>query len=42
MAYFFNNLTEKENGMLQSWMNSFELGILSNSAFRKKVGDVLN
>ena len=42
MAYFFNNLTEKENGMLQSWMNSFKLGILSNSAFRKKVGDVLN
>ena len=42
MAYFFNNLTEKENGILQSWINSFELGILSNSVFRKKVGDVLN
>ena len=42
LAYFFNNLTEKENGILQSWMNSFELGILSNSVFRKKVGDVLN
>jgi len=42
MAYFFNNLTEKENGMFQSWMNSFELNILSNNSFRKKVGDVLN
>ena len=42
MAYFFNNLSEKVNGMLQSWMNSFKLGILSNSALRKKVGDVLN
>ena len=42
MAYFFNNLTTKENSMLQGWMNSFELNILSNSAFRKKVGDVLN
>ena len=42
LAYFFNNLSEKENGMLQSWMNSFKLGILSNSALRKKVGDVLN
>ena len=42
LAYFFNNLTQKENGMLQSWMNSFELNILSNNRFRKKVGNVLN
>ena len=42
LAYFFNNLTEKENGMLQGWMNSFELAILSISAFRKKLSEVLN
>ncbi len=39
---FFNNLSFKENQMLQGWMNSFELGILSNSNFRKKVSELLN
>ena len=42
MAYFLNNLTVKENTMLQTWMNGFELNILSSSSFRKKVGEVLN
>lgn len=42
MAYFFNNLTLKENAMLQSWMNSFELSVLSNNNFRKKVAESLN
>ena len=42
MAYFFNNLTLQENGMLQGWMNNFELNVLSNNAFRKKVAEVLN
>ena len=42
MAYFFNNLTANENRMLQGWMNGFELNILTDSNFRKKVGEVLN
>ncbi len=42
MAYFFNNLSGNENQMLQGWMNSFELSVLSNSNFRKKVVEVLN
>lgn len=37
LAYFFNELTESENTQLQSWMNAFELKILSDDAFRKKV-----
>ena len=42
LAYFFNNLTMPENEMLQGWMNSFELSILSNNNFRKKVAASLN
>ncbi|MFN0081822.1 MAG: hypothetical protein ACKVOM_04835, partial [Ferruginibacter sp.] len=38
MAYFFNNLTEAENNMLQKWMNNFEISVLSNATFRKKIG----
>lgn len=37
MAYFFNNLTADENRRLQTWMNDFELQVLSNDNFRKKV-----
>ena len=42
MAYFFNNLSTKENEMLQGWMNSFELNVLSNANFRKKVAATFN
>ena len=41
MAYFFNNLTAQENSKLQSWMNDFELAILSNADFRKKVSSII-
>jgi D-alanyl-D-alanine carboxypeptidase len=41
MAYFFDNLTEAESEMIQSWMNPFEIKILTNEDFRKKAGDVL-
>ncbi|MEO7265766.1 MAG: serine hydrolase [Ferruginibacter sp.] len=37
MAYFFNDLSESENKGLQSWMNAFELQVLSNESFRKKL-----
>ena len=37
MAYFFNELTQTENNKLQQWMNAFELQVLSNVAFRKKI-----
>ena len=39
LAYFFNNLNPKDNDMLQGWMNDFEINILANPAFRKKVID---
>jgi D-alanyl-D-alanine carboxypeptidase len=41
MAYFFDNLTESESEMIQGWMNPFEIKILTNEDFRKKVGDFL-
>jgi D-alanyl-D-alanine carboxypeptidase len=41
MAYFFNNLTINENDMLQGWMNSFELNVLSKPEFRKKIAEAL-
>ncbi len=41
MAYFFNNLTINENDMLQGWMNSFELDVLSKAEFRKKISEAL-
>ncbi len=37
LAYFFNNLTEKENSKLQKWMNAFELSVLSQPAFRERI-----
>jgi D-alanyl-D-alanine carboxypeptidase len=37
MAYFFNDLTGEENHRLQSWMNDFEIQVLSNEDFRKKI-----
>jgi D-alanyl-D-alanine carboxypeptidase len=37
MAYFFNDLSEAENKSLQSWMNAFELQVLSSDGFRKKI-----
>ena len=42
MAYFFNDLTEKENTRLQGWMNDFELAALKDEDFRKKIGAALN
>lgn len=42
MAYFFNDLTEKENARLQGWMNIFELAALKDEDFRKKIGAALN
>ena len=37
LAYFFNNLSQKQNEMLQRWMNDFDLEVLTNESFRKKV-----
>jgi D-alanyl-D-alanine carboxypeptidase len=37
LAYFFNNLSGEENSQLQKWMNDFDLQILSDENFRKKV-----
>lgn len=42
LAYFFNNLSQKQNELLQHWMNDFELEILANENFRKKVAEDLN
>ncbi len=39
MAYFLNNLTINENKKLQSWMHDFELKILKDENFRKKIVD---
>ncbi len=41
MAYFFNNLTEAENTMLQELMNKFELTVLTDVNFRRKIGEAL-
>jgi D-alanyl-D-alanine carboxypeptidase len=41
MAYFFNNLSINESEMLTSWMNNFELNVLSKPEFRKKISDAL-
>ena len=37
MAYFFNNLQPEQQTNLQSWMNSFELEVLTNENFRTKL-----
>ncbi|HEY5463774.1 MAG TPA: serine hydrolase [Hanamia sp.] len=42
LAYFFNDLSQKENEQLQPWMNAFELKILTDENFRKKVAEDLN
>ena len=41
LAYFFNDLSNAENTKLQQWMNKFELNILQDASFRKKVAQVL-
>jgi D-alanyl-D-alanine carboxypeptidase len=41
MAYFFNDLNLEENSRLQGWINSFELAILSNKNFRKKMSTII-
>lgn len=41
MAYFFNDLTDDENTRLGRWMNEFELQVLTNEEFRKKVSATL-
>ena len=40
LVYFFNDLTGEENARLQKWMNDFELKILSDENFRKKVKEI--
>jgi D-alanyl-D-alanine carboxypeptidase len=42
LAFFFNDLTEKENEKLQGWINAFELKILTDEKFRQQVKTVLN
>lgn len=42
LAYFFNNLTEEENKRLQPWMNAFELRVLTDENFRKKIEESMN
>ena len=37
MAYFFNNLTGEENHRLQRWMNDFEIQVLTDENFRKRI-----
>jgi D-alanyl-D-alanine carboxypeptidase len=37
LAYFFNDLTEKENEQLQTWMNTFEIYILTSRPFQEKL-----
>ena len=41
LAYFFNDLSLAENNRLQKWMNTFELNILQDADFRKKVSQML-
>jgi D-alanyl-D-alanine carboxypeptidase len=41
MAYFFNNLTVEENSKLEGWINNFELAILSNKDFRKRMSSII-
>lgn len=41
MAYFFNELNPQENAMLQRCMNSFELAVLTDEGFRKKMGNTI-
>lgn len=42
LAYFFNDLTQQQNEQLQSWMNDFELKMLSDETFRKMVAESFN
>ena len=37
LVYFFNELTDAENGRLQKWSNAFLLKILTDEAFRSKI-----
>jgi D-alanyl-D-alanine carboxypeptidase len=37
MAYFFNDLNSEENHRLQNWMNDFEIRVLTDENFRKKM-----
>ena len=41
LAYFFNDLSISESSRLQKWMNNFELNILQDPTFRKKVSQTL-
>ena len=41
LAYFFNDLSIAESSRLQKWMNNFELNILQDPTFRKKVSQTL-
>ena len=37
MGYFFNDLTGAENMRLQTWMNNFEIRVLTDEKFRKQM-----
>lgn len=37
LSYFFNDLEPSENIKIQKWMNGFELAVLANSGFQKKI-----
>ena len=37
LAYFFNDLSQVENLLLQSWTNDFELKVLTDESFRKRM-----
>lgn len=42
LVYFFNNLTGRENYNLQRWMNDFDMRVLKDENFRKRVADVIS
>ena len=37
LAIFFNNLTEKENEKLQTWLDPFEAQVIFDKKFREKL-----
>lgn len=42
LVYFFNDLTGKENYNLQRWMNDFDMKVLKDENFRKKLTDAIS
>ncbi|MEP6617488.1 MAG: serine hydrolase [Ginsengibacter sp.] len=37
MAYFFNDLSAKENSSLQRWMSNFEFRVITDDKFRERI-----